>query len=89
MTIAFLIGLNALDLVLTAIGLSLGCVEVGWFGWTGMDSLWKIAVCKIATIGLVVWLLYRLNLMRLLKYVNIGLVVLALINTASIVLMTL
>jgi hypothetical protein len=80
--------LNILDLVTTAIGLSLGCVEIGWYRWVGLTSFWQIFPVKILVSVLCLFLAYRWHFMKCIKWVNIGLVCVCLFNIMSILIMT-
>lgn len=86
MTSLFL-GLNALDLALTAIALTMGGHEGGWYAFFGLNQIWQIIFGKIVLVVVFLLVVHFWKMKRFIKYGNIVLVIVCLANTASIFLM--
>jgi hypothetical protein len=85
--IPLFIGLNALDLVLTGIALSMGGVEVGWYALIGLQTIWQIVLARIGLVALLLWLVHRWKMRRFILYGNIVLIIVCLWNLIAILLM--
>lgn len=83
-TLTLFLGLNALDLLLTGVGLSVGCVEGGWYATFGLDNIWQITITRATLMVLILLLVRYWKFRPYIKYGNIVLVIVCLMNLVSI-----
>jgi multisubunit Na+/H+ antiporter MnhG subunit len=68
----------------TCIALSLGCKESGFYSALHLNTIAEIMPAKIVLAGIILFAAYRWNKMRLLKYLNYGLIVICVLNAVAI-----